>query len=129
VSSGSLRSYHWLVVCLDGVSEHLANARHDPHIQSFTKRPLRRRRGKTADDNLRVSALDSIGRLGFSGSWNRDRSSVELDKSAEQAPADDLRERVYALARLVPPTIDKPRRTIGKLLRPKLSASRANRAA
>ena len=37
-----------------------------------------------------------------------------------QALADELRARVYALARLAPPTADKPRRTIGKLLRPKL---------
>ncbi len=46
-----------------------------------------------------------------------------------QALADDLRARVYAVARLAPPTIDKPRRTIGKLLRPKLPTSRTNRAA
>ena len=46
-----------------------------------------------------------------------------------QALADELRARVYALARLAPPTVDKPRRTIGKLLRPKLLASRTNRAA
>jgi putative hemolysin len=46
-----------------------------------------------------------------------------------QALADDLRGRVYALARLAPPTIDKPRRTIGKLLRPKLPMSRTKRAA
>jgi hypothetical protein len=44
-----------------------------------------------------------------------------------QALADDLRGRVYALARLAPPTIDKPRRTIGKLLRPKLPMSRTKR--
>ena len=46
-----------------------------------------------------------------------------------QAFADDLRARVYALARLAPPTIGKPRLAIGKLLRPKLPASRINRAA
>jgi putative hemolysin len=38
-----------------------------------------------------------------------------------QALADDLRGRVYALARLAPPTIDKPRRKMAKLL----GASRA----
>jgi putative hemolysin len=38
-----------------------------------------------------------------------------------QALADDLRGRVYALARLAPPTIDKPRLKIAKLLRAKLS--------
>jgi hypothetical protein len=46
-----------------------------------------------------------------------------------QALANELRERVYALARLAPPTTDKQRRAIGKLLRPKLPLSRANRAA
>jgi hypothetical protein len=54
---------------------------------------------------------------------------MELDRSAEQAFADDLREHVYALARLAPPIISKPRRTIGKLLRPKPTMPRANRAA
>jgi hypothetical protein len=33
---------------------------------------------------------------------------MELDRSAEQALADDLREHVYALARLAPPIIGKP---------------------
>jgi hypothetical protein len=46
-----------------------------------------------------------------------------------QALADDLRTRVYALAKLAPPTIGKPRRAIGKLLPPKLPTSRINRAA
>jgi putative hemolysin len=46
-----------------------------------------------------------------------------------QALADNLRARVYALARLAPPTIDKPRRAIGKLLRPKLPMQGADRAA
>jgi len=46
-----------------------------------------------------------------------------------QALADNLRARVYALARPVPPTIDKPRRVIGKILRPKLPTLRINRAA
>jgi hypothetical protein len=46
-----------------------------------------------------------------------------------QALADELRERVYALARLAPATANKPRRAIGKLLRPKLPLCRANRAA
>ncbi len=46
-----------------------------------------------------------------------------------QALADDLRERVYALAELAPPAADKPQRKIAKLLRPKLSALRTNRAA
>jgi putative hemolysin len=46
-----------------------------------------------------------------------------------QALADELRARVYALSRLAPPAIDKPRRAFGKLLRPKLSVSRTDRAA
>ena len=46
-----------------------------------------------------------------------------------QALADDLRARVYALSRLAPPIIDKPRRAIGKLLGPKLPMLRTNRAA
>jgi putative hemolysin len=46
-----------------------------------------------------------------------------------QALADALRERVCALARLTPPNLDKPQRKIAKLLRPKLSALRTNRAA
>ena len=46
-----------------------------------------------------------------------------------QALADDLRARVYALARLAPAIADKPRRMIGKLLRPKLPTPRASRAA
>ena len=37
--------------------------------------------------------------------------------------ADELRARVYAIAQLAPPTVDKPRRKIGKLLRPRLLAS------
>jgi putative hemolysin len=45
-----------------------------------------------------------------------------------QALADDLRARVYALARLAP-TIGKPRVAIGKLLRPKLPIPRRDRAA
>ena len=46
-----------------------------------------------------------------------------------QALADHLRERVYALARLDLPIINRPRRTIGKLRLPKLPTSRTNRAA
>jgi putative hemolysin len=46
-----------------------------------------------------------------------------------QALADELRARVYALSRLTPPIIDKPRRAIGKLLRPKQAAPRTSRAA
>ena len=46
-----------------------------------------------------------------------------------QALADDLRARVYALSRLAPPAIDKPRRPVGKLLRPKLPIPRTDRAA
>jgi putative hemolysin len=46
-----------------------------------------------------------------------------------QALADELRARVYALARLAPTIADKPRRTIGKLLRPKLTPPRTSRAA
>jgi putative hemolysin len=45
-----------------------------------------------------------------------------------QALADDLRARVYALARYAP-SIGKPRRPVGKLLRPKLSVLRTDRAA
>jgi putative hemolysin len=46
-----------------------------------------------------------------------------------QALADELRARVYALSKMAPSTADKPRRAIGKLLRQKLPAPRANRAA
>jgi putative hemolysin len=46
-----------------------------------------------------------------------------------QELADELRARVYGLARLAPSIADKPRRTIGKLLRPKLPSPRTNRAA
>jgi putative hemolysin len=46
-----------------------------------------------------------------------------------QALADHLRERVYDLSKVIPPTVDKPRHKIAKLLRPKLSALRTNRAA
>jgi putative hemolysin len=46
-----------------------------------------------------------------------------------QALADDLRGRVYALTKLAPPIVDKPRRKMAKLLRPKLPMGRANRAA
>jgi putative hemolysin len=46
-----------------------------------------------------------------------------------QALADELRARVYALSRLAPPAIEKPRRAIEKLLRPKLPMPRTNRAA
>jgi hypothetical protein len=46
-----------------------------------------------------------------------------------QRLADELRARVYALARLAPSIADKPRRAIGKLLRPKLTPPRTNRAA
>ena len=45
-----------------------------------------------------------------------------------QALADDLRARVYALARLAP-AIGKPRRAASKLLRPRLLMPRADRAA
>jgi len=46
-----------------------------------------------------------------------------------QALADELRARVYALSRLAPPALDKPRRAIGKLLRQKLPMPRTDRAA
>jgi putative hemolysin len=46
-----------------------------------------------------------------------------------QALADDLRERVYALAKLAPPTVDKPQRKIGKQLRPRPPTPRTTRAA
>jgi putative hemolysin len=46
-----------------------------------------------------------------------------------QALADELRARVYALARLAPAAAEKPGPRIGKLLRPKLPLSRTNRAA
>ena len=46
-----------------------------------------------------------------------------------QALADELRGRVYGLARLAPSIMNKPGRTIGNLLRPKLTLSRTNRAA
>jgi hypothetical protein len=46
-----------------------------------------------------------------------------------QELADELRARVYGLARLAPSIADKPPRTIGKLLRPKLPSPRTNRAA
>jgi putative hemolysin len=46
-----------------------------------------------------------------------------------QALADELRARVYALARLAPSTVGKPRRTIRELLRPKLPMRRTDRAA
>jgi putative hemolysin len=46
-----------------------------------------------------------------------------------QELADELRARVYGLARLAPSIADKPRRTIGKLLRPKLPSPPTNRAA
>ena len=46
-----------------------------------------------------------------------------------QALSDELRTRVYALSRVAPIIADKPRLAIGKLLRPKLLLSRADRAA
>jgi putative hemolysin len=46
-----------------------------------------------------------------------------------QLLADELRARVYAVAKLAPPTIDKPRLKIGRLLRSKPPMPRANRAA
>jgi hypothetical protein len=46
-----------------------------------------------------------------------------------QALADNLRERVYALAKQAPPLAEKPPRAISKLLRPRLLMPRANRAA
>jgi putative hemolysin len=46
-----------------------------------------------------------------------------------QALADELRARVYALSRLAPASVEKPRRAISKLLRPKLPVPRTNRAA
>jgi putative hemolysin len=45
-----------------------------------------------------------------------------------QALADELRARVYALARLAP-AVGKLRHPVGKLLRPRLSPPRAGRAA
>src|ERR1700733_11984078 len=45
-----------------------------------------------------------------------------------QTLADELRARVYALQRLAP-VVGKPRRAVGKLLRPKLPMSRTDRAA
>jgi hypothetical protein len=45
-----------------------------------------------------------------------------------QTLADDLRARVYALARLAP-AVGKPRYPVGKLLRPKLPTPRRDRAA
>jgi len=48
--------------------------------------------------------------------------------SNRQALADELRARVYALARLAP-ALDKPRRAARALLRPKLGPPRTGRAA
>jgi putative hemolysin len=46
-----------------------------------------------------------------------------------QALANELRARVYALARLAPAIARKPRRTIGKLLRRKMTPPRTSQAA